>query len=176
MECYMKKCNNCGYEIEDGTIYCPYCGAKYDEKSENQGNASGYNGAAGGTYDPNYGYRPDYTGFDPRYGYTNGATRYEGESFWLAVLCFFIPLLGLILWYTWKISQPGKANSAAKGALASVCFGTPFIGLILWLMWKREKPDLAKTCGIAAIIGAVFAVVSTIFITVIGAVYGIYFY
>lgn len=38
-------------------------------------------------------------------------------SFLYAVLGFFIPLVGLILWLSWRTSQPGKASKAGWGAL-----------------------------------------------------------
>lgn len=37
-----------------------------------------------------------------------------------AVLCFFFPLLGLILWLVWKDTMPLKAKSCGKGAIIGV--------------------------------------------------------
>jgi hypothetical protein len=37
-----------------------------------------------------------------------------------AVLSFFLPIVGLILWATWNNSSPLKAKSCGKGALASL--------------------------------------------------------
>lgn len=41
-------------------------------------------------------------------------------SLGIAVLCFFFPLVGLILYLVWKDTEPGKAKSAGKGALIGV--------------------------------------------------------
>jgi len=40
-----------------------------------------------------------------------------------AVLGFFLPIVGLILYLVWKDQTPLKANSAGKGALYSVIIG-----------------------------------------------------
>lgn len=75
----------------------------------------------------------------------------------ITILSFLIPLVGLILWLVWKNSKPGKAISAAKGALISVCVGAPIVGLILWATMKDTNAELAKPCGISAIVGVVLA-------------------
>ena len=43
----------------------------------------------------------------------------KGNAGW-AVLGFFLPLIGLILYLVWKKSQPGDARMAGMGALISV--------------------------------------------------------
>ena len=82
-----------------------------------------------------------------------------------AFLCFLFPIVGLILWFYWKDTKPGRASSAAKGSLANICFGSPILGVILWAVWKQTYPDFAKVCVISAIAGAIFSAV----------IYGIYF-
>ena len=44
----------------------------------------------------------------------------DASSAGFAVLSFFIPLLGLILYLIWKDEYPLKAKSCGKGALISV--------------------------------------------------------
>ena len=44
----------------------------------------------------------------------------------LAVLGFFIPLVGLILYMIYKDTAPLKAKSAGKGALIGFCVGIVF--------------------------------------------------
>lgn len=113
----------------------------------------------------------DYTLFCPNCG-ANQATGVGGNNsdyydpkahegnVWMAILCFFIPLLGLLLWVIKRYERPGLADSCAKGALASVCASTPLIGLVLYFVWKESRPDYAKVCIIAAVIGFV---VNTVF-------------
>lgn len=151
----MKNCKNCGAQIDEGSIYCPYCGTRYDEKKKKEKATQDSSFGSGGSYDPKYGYIPNYSGTGTGYG----GPIYEGRSNWVAVLCFCFPIVGLILWYTWRFTKPGKADSAANGALAAVSFGSPIIGAALWHIWRYSRREQSKICGIAAIIGAIFALV-----------------
>ena len=72
-------CKNCGQQIEEKNVYCPYCGANTTIE-----NATCVNDA-------------------PSVGF--------------AVLGFFIPLVGLILYLVYESKQPKRAKSAGKGAL-----------------------------------------------------------
>lgn len=44
----------------------------------------------------------------------------DASSFGFALLCFLIPLLGLILWLVWRNELPLRAKSCGKGAIISV--------------------------------------------------------
>lgn len=44
----------------------------------------------------------------------------DGKSIGFAILSFFIPLVGLILYLIWKDEKPLRAKSAGKGALIGV--------------------------------------------------------
>ena len=50
----------------------------------------------------------------------NKVIQNDASSFGWAVLGFFFPIVGLILYLVWKDSTPLKAKSAGKGALVSV--------------------------------------------------------
>lgn len=45
----------------------------------------------------------------------------DAPSAGLAVLCFFFPIVGLILYLVWHTSKPEKAHSCGKGAIIGVC-------------------------------------------------------
>lgn len=45
----------------------------------------------------------------------------DAPSIGFAILGFFIPLVGLILYLIWKDKTPQKAKSCGKGALIGVC-------------------------------------------------------
>jgi len=136
----MKFCTRCGSEIDDSAIFCPKCG-------QQQGQGFNYQ------YQQPFYAAPTYTPEDlaPSRGY--------------AVLSFFFPFVGLILWLVWRNTKPGKAESCAKGALASTCVNSPLLGLILWAVWKNSMPSLAKVCGISAIIGAI--IIFVFYVTII---------
>lgn len=51
----------------------------------------------------------------------------DGKSFGFAVLGFFVPVAGLILYLLWKDTTPLKAKSAGKGALISTILYVIFI-------------------------------------------------
>ena len=89
-------CRNCGAKIEEGTSYCPSCGVSQ----------------RGGGNAPN--------------NYNNYNQQYDSGSFGWAVLGFFVPLVGLILWIVWMNDRPKSAKMSGLGALASVIFSIVF--------------------------------------------------
>ncbi|MBR5999585.1 MAG: zinc-ribbon domain-containing protein [Candidatus Methanomethylophilaceae archaeon] len=91
-------CRNCGAKIEEGTSYCPSCGASQKDGGSAPNNYNGYN---------NY-------------------QQYDSGSFGWAILGFFVPLVGLILWIVWMNDRPKSAKMAGLGALASVIFSVVF--------------------------------------------------
>ena len=54
-------------------------------------------------------------------------------SLGIAVLCFFFPLIGLILYLVWKDTEPGKAKSAGKGALIGVIVSVALVIIVMIL-------------------------------------------
>lgn len=148
----MKFCKYCGRGIDENAIFCSNCGAR----------VSGDN--------PHVNTNP----FD-RYNPGNSAPVYntEGSKF-VAIISFLCWQAGLILWLLWRNTQPGKARSAAKGALANACVGMPILGAVLWLVWKDDvaQKDYAKVCGISAIVGVAIVLISFVLmfvLTLIGA-------
>ena len=57
-------------------------------------------------------------------------TEVDAPCTWAAVLGFFIPLAGLIMYLMWKDQTPLKAKSAGKGALIGFVLG--LVGSILY--------------------------------------------
>ena len=49
-----------------------------------------------------------------------GAAADDAKSMGFAVLCFFFPVVGLILYLVWRNQYPLKASSCGKGALIGV--------------------------------------------------------
>lgn len=72
---------------------------------------------------PSYPQQPAYQ--QPAYSQQSN----DSGSFGWAVLGFFIPLVGLILWLVWKDTKPKSAKMAGIGALVGVG-----ISLLWWLV------------------------------------------
>ena len=68
-----------------------------------------------GYTDPGYDYNGDY----PQDDYDMDGAPYEKEkgSFLWGILGFFLPLVGLILFLTWKRRKPARSRASGKGAL-----------------------------------------------------------
>lgn len=89
-------CADCGKQIDDDSAYCKYCGAQ--------------TGAEKAPADAN----------KPPTGYYYAT---DEESKGHAVLGFFFPVVGFILWLVWQDKYRKRAKSCGKGAL---------IGAIVW--------------------------------------------
>ena len=64
------------------------------------------------------------------FGCPNNTNPQDAPSAGFAVLSFFFPVVGLILWLVWMNTSPLKAKSCGKGALIG------FIsGVVLWLIY-----------------------------------------
>ena len=65
----------------------------------------------------------------------------DAPSLGFAVLCFFFPLIGLILYLIWKDTMPLRAKSSGKGALigvityAALCFFS-WVAFITWFTFS----------------------------------------
>ena len=130
----MKFCKYCGNSIDENAIFCPSCGARVNGDNPRVNN-------------------------NPFNMYTPGrSVSYDTEgSKLIAFVSFLCWEAGLVIWFLWRYSHPGKARSAAKGALANVCLGMPILGLVLWLVLREDegKREYARVCGVSAIIGAI---------------------
>lgn len=82
----------------------------------------------------------------PGYGVPQAAPNDQGSFGW-AILGFFIPLVGLILFLVWKDSKPGDAKKAGMGALVSVIFS-----VVLWLLFIIIGVVAASSSGFAVLL------------------------
>ena len=60
----------------------------------------------------------------------NNTNQQDAPNAGFAVLSFFFPVVGLILWLVWMNTSPLKAKSCGKGALIGVISGA-----VLWLIY-----------------------------------------
>ena len=153
----MKYCKNCGAEIDENAIFCAHCGSRIngDGPKINFDNfGGGFNTFGGYNYQPFCDTQP---------------------SKFIAVISFIFWQVGLLVWFFCRHTRPGKARSAAKGALSSACVSMPIIGAVLWILWKDDinKQDYAKVSAISALVGlgvyAVFILLAVV-LTLTGAV------
>ena len=95
-------CKHCGKINEDDAKFCTGCGAKLEREN----------------YSDNYSYSSN----EPPKRPVNPAPYVEPDapSTGFAILSFFFPVIGLILYLVWKDQTPLKANSCGKGALIGV--------------------------------------------------------
>lgn len=105
----MKICNKCNHQASDDAKFCPVCGNSFEEKiNENQNNSTD-------TSSSNY----SYYNFDAMS--TPPVQESEDKSsVGFGILCFFFPIVGLILFLVWKNDYPKKAKSCGIGALIGV--------------------------------------------------------
>ncbi len=78
-------------------------------------------------------------------GNRNAPAAEDSSGFGWAVLGFFIPIVGLILYLVWKNEYPMRARSAGKGALVSV-----ILGVIVYVIAIVFVTCVAATYGTAA--------------------------
>ena len=144
----MKRCNYCGREIDDYAIFCQHCGANQSDRNHRSHNE----GAS-------------------RYGSQNTANGYGVNgyrSMGYAVLAFFFPIVGFIMWYIWRYTRPGRATSLLKGAVASVAVGSPIVGFVAWFLMKDNYryEELSRHILKCSLIGFGIAVVWNILMVI----------
>ena len=83
-------CKNCGEKLDDMAGVCPKCGCPTDNFYAS-GNGGGKRPAAD-----------------------------DAPSGGFSVLCFFFPIVGLILYLVWQDTYPLRAKSCGKGAIIGV--------------------------------------------------------
>lgn len=92
-------CQNCGHEIREEDKFCPFCG------TDLKGTHSGY------TY------------FEDKARKDNMSIDQGNVGF--AIVSFFLPLVGLILFLCWRKEKPKTAKQAGLGALSA---------LVVWII------------------------------------------
>ena len=108
----MSNCVHCGAEIPEGATYCSACGAsqqfyqQYPQQPYQQPNQQ--------------------LNQQPVYVYQQTAPVNDSGSFGWAVLGFFIPIVGLVLFLVWRREKPRCAKMAGMGALVSVIVSVLF--------------------------------------------------
>ena len=128
----MKYCTNCGKELEDNAAFCTECGAAQAAPRQEAPQAAPQETPAEPVYSaqpqtpppasyqqPSY-QQPVYQQNQPPYQQQapyQPAAPVDSGSFGWAVLGFFFPIVGLILFLVWKDQKPLSSKKAGIGAL-----------------------------------------------------------
>ncbi|MCD8307304.1 MAG: zinc ribbon domain-containing protein [Clostridia bacterium] len=137
-------CKICGAKLDDDARFCPMCGTAVNREPAGLESDDPFDipdntkaGSAGGASGPNAGQaQQNSQGQEysrqapPQGGYYQQPPYYyppqpvpqssDARSGGFAALCFFFPIVGLILYIIWHDTLPLRAKSCGKGALAGV--------------------------------------------------------
>lgn len=117
-------CEKCGSKNSENATFCTNCGNKLSNSEPNDqvlesstlvdNNVNNVQNSNVVTNEE----EPVYNNVNN--AQTNVVTEPEGSKFGWGVLGFFVPLVGLILFFTWKKDRPKSSKAAGIGALVSV--------------------------------------------------------
>lgn len=96
-------CHQCGKEVGDAK-FCPYCGTKLKAETEE------------GYYEPIH----DQSQYQYQYQQPPYYRPDDAPHFGYALLSFFIPIVGIILFVIWNQEYPLRAKSCLKGFIAGI--------------------------------------------------------
>lgn len=131
-------CTHCGQNIvAENVQFCPYCGAPLNAPQQEEPQQPFYDASAprppygaAGEQQP-YGAPPPYS-YPPYPPYAPPVSMEPADT-WLKVACFFIPLLGIILYFVDRDKKPVSAKQCLKMSLIYIgC--TVGLVLLLWLV------------------------------------------
>lgn len=102
-------CHHCGKEVHENAQFCSHCGAKL-------------------TYNQEEGY------YQPLQQQTS--SQEDESSLGFAILSFFFPIVGLVLFLIWKNDFPQKAKSCLKGMVSGIVLGVVIVCCFLSVFFK----------------------------------------
>ncbi len=112
-------CLQCGCVCSDGAAFCSNCGAPLTVQTpttENNAQQPIYDPSA--YQQPGQGYYQQPPAYQqPVYQQPTAPVSDDAPHFGFALLGFFVPIVGLILFLVWQSEKPKRAASAGKGAL-----------------------------------------------------------
>ena len=129
----MKKCRYCGQQFDENIKFCPNCGQELEDdvievtKDNSQYEQINYCRFCGEKLNPNASFCPrcgnsvnDQINNNNTYQYQNVQQERDAPSVGFGILSFFFPIVGLVLFITWRNTLPLKAKSCGIPALVSV--------------------------------------------------------
>ena len=100
----MKKCPNCDADIDNGRTVCPFCGSTI--------------GIDDSVNDKQYKQDTIYTKNTQQQYQSHQVNDTGSVGYWL--IGFFVPLIGIILYFVWRYEQPNNAKRCLWGAVVSI--------------------------------------------------------
>lgn len=104
------KCKNCNGTLRATSLFCPNCGAKVEKEEVKEEKIN----TEEKIKDEKKEEAPKTT--------TNNAPSNEESTIGWGILGFFIPLVGIILFFVWLNDKPKASKSAGLGALIRIVF------------------------------------------------------
>lgn len=120
-------CSNCGNQIEDGSGFCPFCGAAQNTQQQytQQASQQQYTQQAGQQqYYQQSGGQPNqqYQQVNQQYQQPQSGGNNDSGGFWWAIPGFLIPLVGLVIFFIIRKDKPASAKMALIGAGVGFAF------------------------------------------------------
>ena len=157
----MKYCMRCGREFEGESSFCPECSAEVQPVNENRTEAlytqPNNQQVPPPSYQqtppppPQYQQAPQYQQVPPPPPYQQAPPyqqppiqniyvqapyppmEVDAPNIGFAILSFFFPMVGFVLWLVWKDKTPLKAKSCGQGALISTILSV--VGTIFYIIF-----------------------------------------
>lgn len=125
----MKKCPSCGRMYSDMVSVCPTCKVNIDSSAPTP-SAPVHTTPSPAPYTPPV-YQPPVSN-NVTSQPASAPVKEEGNCFGWGVLGFFIPLVGLILYFCWRKEKPNAAKAALYGMIArlAISFFVGFFGAL----------------------------------------------
>lgn len=107
-------CKNCGQELNDGMQFCPNCNTPVE---------------ANAPIEPAQPYAQQPYPAQPSYGAPQPPVSQEPASLGLRFVCWFIPIVGIILYFVKKDEKPVYAKQCLKASVISIIVNTVVVVL-----------------------------------------------
>ncbi len=110
-------CKKCGSKLFGDEEVCPYCGEPIDQKESKEDIVS----KRLSILEENKTVREEIDAINKEYSFSAMKEEKVEDpgSIWYAVLGYFVPIVGFILFLVWKNEKPKSAKQAGIGALIS---------------------------------------------------------
>ena len=125
---HMAFCTYCGGALEEGVKFCTNCGAPVEEAAPAAAPPISQDPQAPFSQPPQQepsNQEPYQQQQQPSFDQPQAEVVDSGSIGW-AILGFFIPIVGLVLFLVWKNTKPQSAKMAGMGALISVLLAAIF--------------------------------------------------